>query len=255
MYGVAQREQPLHLFRRIPRSLALKAFVVVGALSSDPPAVVAQEDGAIPGKGIRVIDGDTVQIDGQVVQLHGIDAPELGQLCDRGGDLWECGRESALYLQKLLSFEGPPVRCSPWEGEPDAEAGTEIIVGVCEIGSKEVGLTMVSNGYAVALPESFPDYAQAETQARDAELGLWQSDFVPPWTWREGRGAAIKASDWVRRCTIKGVVGAAGERTYYVPTDEEYAEVSVDPEGDGRMFCSDEEARAAGWTRSIPPAK
>jgi endonuclease YncB( thermonuclease family) len=229
--------------------------MVVGALSSNPPAVVAQEDGAIPGKGIRVIDGDTVQIDGHVVQLHGIDAPELGQLCDRGGDLWECGRESALYLQKLLSFEGPPVRCSPWEGEGRAQPGAEIVIGVCHIGSKEVGLTMVSNGYAVALPQSFPDYEKAEAQARDAELGLWQSDFVPPWTWREGRGPEIKASDWVRRCTIKGVVGPAGARTYYVPTDREYPEVSVDPGGDGRMFCSDEEARAAGWSRSIAPPR
>jgi endonuclease YncB( thermonuclease family) len=207
------------------------------------------------GKGIRVIDGDTVQIDGHLVQLHGIDAPELGQLCDRGGDLWECGRESALYLQKLVTFEGPPLRCSPWQGEPDAQAVPGIVVGVCRIGSKEVGLTMVSNGYAVALPQSFPDYENAEAQARDAGLGLWQSDFVPPWTWREGRSAEIKASDWVRQCTIKGVVGPAGERTYYVPTDEEYAEVSVDPGGDGRMFCSDEEARAAGWSRSTGPAR
>jgi endonuclease YncB( thermonuclease family) len=197
-----------------------------------------------------VIDGDTLQIDGQVVQLFGIDAPELGQVCDRGGDLWECGLESAFYLQKLFGLDGPPLRCSPWEGEPDQQAGPEIVVGVCHIGSKEVGLTIVSNGYAVALPASFPDYQQAEAQAREAKLGLWQSDFVPPWQWREGRGAEINASDWVRRCTIKGVLGPAGERTYYVPTDVEYPDVSIESEGKGRMFCSDDEARAAGWTRS-----
>jgi endonuclease YncB( thermonuclease family) len=232
----------------MPRRLPRIALGVVGALATTS-AVLAQQDAAVPVPGIRVIDGDTLEIDGQIVQLYGIDAPELGQLCDHGGDLRQCGRESALYLRMLVSFEGPPLQCSPWEAEPDAAASGEIVVGVCQIGTKGVGLAMVSNGYAVALPESFPDYQEAEEQAREARLGLWQSEFVPPWEWREGRGAAAKASDWVRQCTIKGVLGPAGEPTYYVPTDEEYPEVAVDPEGNGRMFCSDEEARAAGLGR------
>ena len=37
---------------------------------------------------MRVIDADTLQVDGKVVQLYGIDAPELGQLCESGGSLW-----------------------------------------------------------------------------------------------------------------------------------------------------------------------
>jgi endonuclease YncB( thermonuclease family) len=233
------RGSPLQ-FIPMSRSLPPIALAVV---IIDAAAAAQEQAGA--GQGIRVIDGDTLEIDGQAVQLYGIDAPELGQLCDRDGDLWECGRESALYLRMLVSFEGPPVQCSPWQAEPDAE----VVVGICQIGTKGVGSTMVTNGYAVALPESFPDYQEAEEQARDAKLGLWRSDFVPPWEWREGRGAAAKASDWVRRCSIKGVLGPVGAPTYSVPTDEEYPEVPVDPEGNGRMFCSDEEARAAGLAR------
>jgi endonuclease YncB( thermonuclease family) len=229
--------------------------VVATVAATQPPTAMAQEDAAVPGDGIRVIDGDTLQIDGHLVQLYGIDAPELGQLCDRGDDLWECGRESALYLQKRVSFEGPPIRCSSWEGESKSKVDAEIVVGVCQIGPKDVGLTMVNNGYAVALPDSFPDYQRAEAQAREAKLGLWQTDFVLPWEWREGRGPEIRASDWARNCIIKGVPGPADERTYYVPTDEKYAEVSVDPGGHGRMFCSDEEARAAGWTRPARPSE
>jgi endonuclease YncB( thermonuclease family) len=219
------------------------------ASAINPPTVLAQEERAFRGDGVQVIDGDTLQINGHLVQLYGIDAPELGQLCDRGDDLWECGRESALYLQKQVSFEGPPVQCTPWEGESDSEAETGTVIGICQIGSKDVGLTMLNNGYALALPDSFPDYQRAEAQARDAKLGVWQTDFVPPWEWREGRGAETRASDWARNCTIKGVPGPAGERTYYVPTDQEYAEESADPGSGGRMFCSDEEARAAGWIR------
>ena len=131
------------------------------------------------------------------------------------------------------------------------------MIGVCQVGPKVVGLTMVQNGYAAALPDSFPDYKEAEEQARQAKLGIWRGDFVPPWEWREGKGAEVRSSDWVRTCNVKGALGPAGERIYYVPTDEDYDEVAIDPARGERSFCSDEEARAAGWTRprDTPPAR
>jgi endonuclease YncB( thermonuclease family) len=69
---------------------------VIGIALAAGSAAAAQESAPAPGQGVRVIDGDTVEIDGRLVQLYGIDAPELGQLCDRDGELWECGREAAL---------------------------------------------------------------------------------------------------------------------------------------------------------------
>lgn len=217
--------------------------------------MAAQQDRHKVGHGVQVIDGDTLQIDGQTIQLYGIDAPELGQYCERGGDVWACGLEAALFLQKTVTFEGPPMQCSPWGEEPAPRTGGQLVVGVCQIGPKQVGLTMVRNGYAVALPESFPDYKEAEDQAREAKLGMWQSDFVPPWEWRDGRGPEVRSSDWVRSCNIKGALGPSDEPVYYVPTDEEYESVVIDPVRGEQMFCSDEEARAAGWTRAAGPAQ
>ena len=39
---------------------------------------------ATPGAAQRIIDGDTLQIGGQSIRLHGMDAPELHQACAGG---------------------------------------------------------------------------------------------------------------------------------------------------------------------------
>lgn len=240
--------KPLRAVIATLRLLALVALMVGGA-ASYRSTWSSQVSALAAGHGVAVIDGDTLQIDGQLVQLYGIDAPELGQLCDRKGDLWPCGVEAALALKKLISFDEPPLHCSPWSKTSGRSPADGTDTEVCEIGDMNLSLTMLRNGYSVALPGSFPDYVEAQKQAQDAGLGLWQGDFVLPWKWREGTGAHANASDWVRKCNVKGALTPDGRHIYYVPTDAGYRDVAIDPARGERMFCSDDEARMAGWTR------
>ena len=56
-----------------------------------------------------VIDGDTIEVSGQRIRLHGIDAPEAKQTCERDGSKWRCGHEATLALHEKIGKK--PVRC------------------------------------------------------------------------------------------------------------------------------------------------
>ena len=55
----------------------------------------------IEGKAI-IIDGDTIHIGKNKIRLHGIDAPETNQTCTINNEIWNCGIESTIALEKFV---------------------------------------------------------------------------------------------------------------------------------------------------------
>lgn len=55
-----------------------------------PPATALARVGELVGQA-TVIDGDTLEIRGQRIGLHGIDAPESAQRCALDGAAYLCG--------------------------------------------------------------------------------------------------------------------------------------------------------------------
>lgn len=51
-------------------------------------------------------------------------------------------------------------------------------------------------------------------------------------------------------CNIKGNVSTQRERIYHVPGQKYYNGTRISASHGERWFCSEEEARAAGWRRS-----
>ncbi len=52
-------------------------------------------------------------------------------------------------------------------------------------------------------------------------------------------------------CVIKGNMSInSGERIYHVPGQRDYAATKISPQYGERWFCTEEEARAAGWRKA-----
>lgn len=197
---------------------------------------------------VRVFDGNTIQIGNVVYNLVGIDVPELGQICDANGNIQRCGLNAAYQLRKMLDLGKTSLKCQRLDGEPSGSAA----VASCALGEQDVSLAMLQGGHAVAKRDAPPSYVAAEAQAKEAGLGIWGSKFVPPAEWRQGRRLAVEDTEEHEACVIKGI-SEKGRRLYFGPLDDVYDKIDVAASPEGRTFCTEEEARLAGWRRPLQP--
>lgn len=128
-----------------------------------------------------VIDGDTIEIHGQRIRLHGIDAPEGRQTCqDAGGRDYRCGTIAANALDEWLA-RSRPTRCET----RDIDRYKRIVAQCWRADGQDVAAWLVRNGHAMDWPRySKGAYAAEERQAKAGRAGMWQGRFAKPWEWR-----------------------------------------------------------------------
>ena len=225
--------------------------------------VMLQGGGAFAAEPIvgraSVTDGDTVVIHGTRIRLFGIDAPESAQVCeDAAGKEYRCGQVAALALSDRIGEA--PISCEP--RDTDRYGRT---VAVCRKGAEDLNAWMVAQGYAIAYRRYSIDYVEAETTAKATKRGIWAGSFTTPSEWRRGDretsmgfaahggpdgpipAPSTPAEPAARSCSIKGNISRKGERVYHVPGSRDYDRTRISVKAGERMFCTEDEAKAAGW--------
>ncbi|MDJ1007782.1 MAG: thermonuclease family protein [Paracoccaceae bacterium] len=198
-----------------------------------------------PDGRVRVTDGDSLVVGGERVRLFGIDAHELDQSCwDRAGREIACGAWAKRAAARL--FEGRRAQCRTLKFDRYDRA-----LATCRIAGADAGETLLKAGIVAVYPrETLRDYLAFEKEAQVLGRGIWAWDSQRPLDFRAAnRAPARPAPPPPGACVIKGNISGSG-RIYHLPGQEHYSATRIDTGKGERWFCTEAEARAAGWRRA-----
>lgn len=154
------------------RSNGLLSLVLAIAFAGCAQLLLTPSERFLSGRATAT-DGDSLRIDQTRIRLIGLDAPELDQICSRGGRSYPCGEAARDALLSLILRN--PVTC-----RSSGRDKYKRVLAKCTVAGNDLGARMVSEGWAVA----YGEYAAQERDAKARRAGLWAGTFDPPRTWR-----------------------------------------------------------------------
>ena len=127
---------------------------------------------------IKVIDGDTIHLNGEKIRFSGIDSPEISQKCIRNGAEESCGIKAK---QALIDKIGKnTVVCIRQKKDQYKRTLAE-----CFIDNESLSSYLVKNGYAFDWSRySKGKFLEDQEYAKNNNLGIWGTKFKYPWAWR-----------------------------------------------------------------------
>ena len=127
---------------------------------------------------LRVVDGDTIVLNGEKIRFSGIDTPELKQTCMNGDEKVFCGKYAKMLLIKKIGNEIP--KCI--REEKDAYKRT---LAECFVNGESLSAFLVRSGYAFAYRKYSDKFIKDEDFAKENKLGMWTMKFQYPWDFRK----------------------------------------------------------------------
>ena len=127
---------------------------------------------------LKVVDGDTIVLNGEKIRFSGIDTPELKQKCIKNDQKVFCGvLAKKLLLEKIGNKTPKCIR----EGK-DIYKRT---LAECFINGESLSVFLVRNGYAFAYRKYSDKFIKEEEFAKKNKNGLWSMEFEYPWDFRK----------------------------------------------------------------------
>ena len=127
---------------------------------------------------LKIIDGDTIILNGEKIRFSGIDTPELKQTCMQGDLEVSCGMSAKMLLTEKIGNAIP--KCIS-EGK-DAYKRT---LAECFVNGESLSKFLVRSGYAFAYRKYSTKFIKDEKFAKANKLGMWAMTFQYPWDFRK----------------------------------------------------------------------
>jgi len=127
---------------------------------------------------IKIVDGDTIHLNGEKIRFTGIDTPELKQTCLKDGIEDSCGVTAKQILIDKIGNDN--VECIS-EGK-DRYKRT---LAECFVNNESLSSYLVRSGYAFAYRKYSKKFVQDEDYAKINRIGMWSMEFDYPWDFRK----------------------------------------------------------------------
>ena len=127
---------------------------------------------------LKIIDGDTIHLNGEKIRFSGIDTPEIKQTCTKNSEIIKCGILAKELLIKIIANK--KINCIR-EGK-DRYKRT---LAECFVNDLSLSSYLVKNGYAFAYRKYSKKFIADEDFAKSNKLGMWSMKFEYPWDWRK----------------------------------------------------------------------
>ena len=132
----------------------------------------------VKSQDLRVVDGDTIHLNGEKIRFTGIDTPELKQTCINQGIIDPCGvTAKEILIDKISNNE---VECIS-EGK-DRYKRT---LAECFVNNESLSSYLVRSGYAFAYRKYSKKFISDEDYAKANKIGMWSMKFDYPWDHRK----------------------------------------------------------------------
>ena len=129
-------------------------------------------------KNLRVIDGDTIILNGEKIRFSGIDTPELKQTCLKDNEKVGCGMLAKKLLVKKIGNNTPI--CIGKKKDFYKRTLAE-----CFVNGESLSKFLVRSGYAFAYRKYSTKFIEDENYAKTKKLGMWSMTFQYPWDFRK----------------------------------------------------------------------
>ena len=127
---------------------------------------------------LKVVDGDTIHLNGEKIRFAGIDTPEIKQTCIKDGTKNSCG---IIAKQILINKIGNNIVECISEGKDQYKR----TLAECFVNNQSLSSYLVRSGYAFAYRRYSKKFVIDEDYAKGNQLGMWSMKFVYPWDYRK----------------------------------------------------------------------